>query len=605
MTTAKQVDARTFASTVFDYIIVGAGTAGLVVAARLSEDPSVQVGVIEAGDWDPSIPGVSIPGNPRHDWNLYTVPQQHANGKALPLPRGKGLGGSSTLNIAMLDRAPAHEYDAIEALGNPGWNWNEFLKYFKKSETAQPSDPEHAAKHALTEPNTNWHGTSGPLLKSYPLHFALGPLQEKIVRAHENLGVPFNVEASNGNKTGYTQLFTCVDSATATRTNSATAYYVPNAHRENLMVLTGAVASKITFKTGISPLQATGVEFIFGAEKHHVCVSKEVILSAGSFQSPQILELSGIGNREVLSQHGVETLVDLPAVGENLQVIPTISDVEHIHVPVLVEVNPQYETLDALRQPEVAARAMELYSKKQGPMIAVAAASSYSFIPASTFMSMRQIEKWTNGAQAVKEQAPAGLQKQYDTQIKLFRHLASAEGEVMPFPGFLPRIPMEPTPGTGYLTLVAAILHPLSRGSVHIASGDPLIAPAIDPSFLSRQEDLDVLLAITKFALKLTQTEPLSGAVRKLCSPTPDVAASDDALVRHIKENYGCVHHPVGTASMLPKEDGGVVDPELRVYGTLNVRVVDASILPLEIAAHPQATVYAIAEKAADIIRGL
>ncbi|KAI0743801.1 GMC oxidoreductase [Daedaleopsis nitida] len=595
--------AEAFASTAFDYIIIGGGTAGLVLAARLSEDPKVQVGVIEAGEWDPNVPEINIPGlggmligNPKWDWGFASVPQRHVNGRQMPQTRGKGLGGSSLMNLTNIDRASAHEYDAIEALGNPGWNWNQFLKYFKKSETTHAIDPDHAAKYSLVQPDPRWHGDSGPVAKSYPLHFVCGRLQEYLVRTHENLGVPLNPDSNDGNKVGLSRLFTTVDSTTATRSYATTAYFAPNAHRKNLFVITGSTVSKIIFQPGSSPLLATGVEFLKGDKTYHASSKKEVIVSGGSYQSPQILELSGIGNRDILSKYGIETFVDLPAVGENFQ--------DHIYVPIIYEIDPQFDTLDAAREPGAPARMQELYMTKQGPLTS-SPAFTFSFVPARTFLTDEQQEKWTSGARAVMEKAAPGLKKQYATQLKYFHDPSSAEGELMPFPGFLPWAGVESKPNARYVSICSAFLHPLSRGSVHIASADPTAPPAIDPDYFSKQEDLDVLLAIVKFTIKFFETSPFSDIVRSQVAPSPDITASDEALLEYIKNTCICVFHPVGTVSMLPKEDGGVVDPELRVYGTANVRVVDASIIPLQIAAHSQATVYALAEKAADIIRGL
>ncbi|TFK85975.1 GMC oxidoreductase [Polyporus arcularius HHB13444] len=565
--------AEQFASTTFDYIIAGGGTAGLTLAARLVSDAGL------AG---------TLIGSASHDWGFSTVPQKYANGKQVPQPRGKGLGGCSLINIVIFDRGSAADYDAIEALGNPGWDWNGLLSYFKKSETALSPEPDHTARFRAAKVDSRWHGDSGPIVKSYARTFAFGPLLERVIDATAELGVPFNGDSDDGNKIGMSNLFTAVDSRTATRSYAGNAYFEANADRKNLFVLTSATVSRITFRDGSSPLQATGIEFLHGGKPYYAAVHKEVILSAGSLKTPQILELSGIGDEKLLRKFGITTLVDLPSVGENL----------------LYEIDPKYETLDTAAEPEVVASYQQMYETRQGPL-ASSAASTFAFIPSKTFMSAEQQQAWKDSALSAAEHTPSGLKKQYETQIRLFSDRSSPEAEIIPFPGMIPFLGLPPTPKTRYMTALAAIMHPLSRGTVHITSADPTAAPAIDPSYFSRPEDLDVLLASVKFSLAFFKTGPLADVVRTQAFPTPEEACSDDALKEYIKNTLGCVFHPVGTASMLPKEDGGVVDSELRVYGTANVRVVDASILPLQIAAHTQATVYAIAEKAADIIRGL
>ncbi|KAJ3005324.1 hypothetical protein NUW54_g4388 [Trametes sanguinea] len=311
MATPK-VTPEQFASTVFDYIIVGGGTAGLVLATRLSEDPSKIVGVIEAGDWDPNVNAINIPGlcgsilgNPQYDWAFMSVPQKHANDRPVFQPREKAVGGSSMLNLLGYSRAAAHEYDAIEALGNPGWNWQEFLKYLKKTETTLPPS-DIAKEQGLSPPDPKYHGDSGPIVKQYPTWF--NPLHKSFLDTLEKLGVPRNADPDSGINMGGVTSFMTVDS-NAVRTYSASSYYQPNAGRQNLVLLTNSKVAKINLREGTSPLRATGVDFISGEKRYTVSARKEVILAAGAFQTPQILELSGIGNKEILSKHGIHTFI--------------------------------------------------------------------------------------------------------------------------------------------------------------------------------------------------------------------------------------------------------------------------------------------------------
>ncbi|TFK86053.1 GMC oxidoreductase [Polyporus arcularius HHB13444] len=602
-----------FSSLTFDYIIIGGGTAGLVVASRLSEDPAVTVGVIEAGEWHASIDGVNVPGmagstlgDPQFDWAFMSVPQKHANDRLVYQPRlqsGKGLGGSSAINLLGFNRGSAHEYDAIEAFGNPGWNWEVFLKYFKKasslmlqaphdSETTLPLPTHLGPEYKLEQPDPQWHGDSGPIVKAYSTHFAT--LHVPFIDALEKLGVPRNTEPNKGNNIGATTIYCSVDSRTATRSYAGNAYYEANAGRKNLVVLTNATVSRIIFNSGSTPLRATGVEFLNGDKKYVAATKGEVVLAAGAFQSPQILELSGIGNKDTLGKHGIETLIDLPSVGENLH--------DHPDIHVVYEIRPEYETVDIAREPELAAKQLELYKSQKGYLTS-ALAAVYAFLPTKAFATDEQMAKWKEMATHSVEEAPQGVKKQLETQLKWLFDPASAEGEIIPFPGLFLPSGVQPVPKTRYSSMLCAGMHPFSRGSVHISSADPRAPPAIDPNYFSNPLDLEILLALFKFALKLYDTDPIREAVVRRVAPTAEESSSDEALLEYIKNGSGCVYHPLGSASMLPREDGGVVDPALKVYGTANVRVVDASILPIQVAAHIQATVYAVAEKAADIIK--
>ncbi|KAI0316269.1 alcohol oxidase [Amylostereum chailletii] len=598
--------ADSFATTIFDFVIVGGGTAGLTLAARLTEDPDITVGIIEAGEDVSDMPEVKIPGmggrgflNPRVDWSFFSVPQAGANNRRLLSPRGKGIGGSSALNFMVYSRASAQEYDSFEHLGNPGWNWAEFLKYMKKAETYTEPPPEvNKQYHAGAAVSS--HGTDGPLRVSYSPWF--NELHTNFLDSLSNLGLPITRDGGKGVNVGaQTGMFT-IDPDSATRSYAATAYYHPNAHRNNLVLLPGAQVTRVLFeKADDGDLFAAGVAFVKSGQSYTVKAKREVILSAGAFQTPQILELSGIGERETLDKFNIEQLINLP-VGENLHTNP-FTAFDHGWVPFVHEVSKNIETYD---DPVFIDTQSKLYQKERRGILA-GSFSGFLYAPLDKIMNEEDFATFQRNVQDDKTLTDTpGKQKHFDLLKKWFSDPNHAQLEMFQFPGFYSLGPLQRKEDelARYQMLAIIDLHPLSRGSVHICSSDPLAAPAIDPGYLKNPRDLDVLVHGVKFARKLLATEPYSSSQPQLFDPSAEVIDDEEALRDWCRNRVEPIYHPVGTASMLPKEDGGVVDHELRVYGTKNLRIVDASVLPLELSTHIQSTVYAIAEKAADIIKG-
>ncbi|KIK64397.1 hypothetical protein GYMLUDRAFT_240944 [Collybiopsis luxurians FD-317 M1] len=618
------VTASEFTSTKLDYLIVGGGNTGLTLGVRLSENPEINVGIIEAGTHEVDVPEINIPGlmgstirDPKYDWTFWSTPQRHAaSGQPMLQPRGKGLGGSTLINFLGLTRANKDEYDAIERFGNPGWNWESMVNCMKKSENTilSPTDPPFRSpgeRAAYASQVYEWNGQEGPVFKTFPTFHS--DVQAKIFDTFENLGVHWNPDdGNNGNIIGATTTLNSVDPHTMTRSSAYTAYFQPNAERKNLLILTKAQVVKILFEPSENGLQkATGVEFVLhedeaGFGDRQILsikdVSRDIILSAGSFQSPQILELSGIGNPDVLAKHGIECIVPLPGVGENLQ--------DHVCIRTLAELNEDCETVDELKEPGGMERHRELYSERKGHLAAICCVA-FAFIPPSHLMDSEETSKWLKHAtveQELERVSSIALNNGHERRSEVLRKWVAddrqAQAEIINYGGHQGVSGLAPIPGKKYTTFTAVLMHPLSRGTVHISSNDPLAPPEIDPNYFSNEGDLDLLLKALKFTLNLYQTSPLRQLVKNLMVPSAESRETDQKLKEWVRKGCSHVYHPVGTLAMIPHEDGGVVDSRLRVYGTCNLRVADCSILPLEMACHTQSVAYAIGEKAAEIIGG-
>ncbi|EKM59947.1 uncharacterized protein PHACADRAFT_206164 [Phanerochaete carnosa HHB-10118-sp] len=348
-------------------------------------------------------------------------------------------------------------------------------------------------------------------------------------------------------------------------------------------------------------LTVTGVEFLHGEKIYVVHVRKEAIICAGALKSPQILELSGIGSRSVLEKSGVEVKVDLPGVGENMQ--------EHVFGAFSWELKPEYNFLgfNELLHPAGRARHEALYKDLQGAF--TMAYVSFSFNPLETVAGAARAQIIYERARAHVDalnvtRTPAGLREQYAIQLARLRPGALPAGpgcEVFGSAATAFGVPAEE--GRSYFSWLYCMNHPLSRGHVHITSSDPMVDPEFDPRYFEHGTDLDVLMETAKFARNLVQHAPLKDMVAREITPGPAVQ-TDEQFTEYVKKTFGTTWHTCGTCSMTPRDKGGVVDHELRVHGTNNLRVVDLSIVPLHVAAHTQSVAYAIAEQAADIIKG-
>jgi len=538
----------------------------------------VRVLIIEAGPDGRHDAGIVIPGRKgstlggQYDWNLTTVPQPGANDRVFAQNRGKVLGGSSALNLMTWDRTSIAELDAWEqTLGNTGWNWSSLYAAMLKAETFQPS---------------SLYGEEG-VGKTGPI----GTLINRIIPRHQrtwtptllNLGLAENRESLNGHPIG-------VSTQPSNVHPNYTRSYAPDYLRlakANLVLKLETRVAKINF----AGTTATGVTLEDGVI---ITACREVILSAGSLQSPALLELSGIGDATLLSSLSIPVVKELPAVGQNLQ--------DHIRIQASFQLQPEYHSFDALKNTSRAAIELSQYHAGNTSFYDYTA-SGYAYVP------------WTTVSPATAARLESLVQN--DTSLtspidQLKRsYLSPPLSHTVPqvevifsdgytgLQGYPP--PTSPLHGMHTFTLIGVVQHPLSRGSVHITSRNTSQPPAIDPHYLSHPYDLSATTALARFLRTVAQTPPLRATWHT--EYEPGVAVHTDAhWEAYARANTLSIYHPVGTCAMLPVADGGVVDTQLRVHGTRGLRVVDASVIPLLPSAHLQTLVYGIAERAAEMV---
>ncbi|KAI0776222.1 alcohol oxidase [Trametes elegans] len=583
----------------FDYIIIGGGTAGLPIAARLSEDPKNSVLVLEAGEANLDDMAILRPasyashfGNPAYDWGHQTTKQKLTGDTAHGWNRGKGLGGSSAINFLCWTKPAAEEIDDFERLGNPGWNWKNYEKYIQRAEGFVP--PPTEVQESLGMRLDTWEmGKDGPLTIAFP--GTIDKAERQVRQTLLNAGLPVAPRSMNGQTAGVYHAPCTYDPVSHTRSYATTAYYLPNKDRPNLKVLVSAYVNRIVPASNKdSEFTAEAVEFVHQGQVYNVHANKEVILSAGTLKSPQILELSGIGNPSILRKLGVPVKVDLPGVGKNVQ--------EHTLAAISFELRDDvpFATLDILSDPEVFKEHLELHKTGSGAFTTGITGFAFATLPQISPRAEEIIKATEEKILKNANNYPPGLLEQYKISLDRLRNGAGCEFII--FHGLNSR-PLPAEKGKRYISFYVAMNHTFSRGTIHTVSKDAAVDPEYDPHYFEEEVDLQVWIEMIKFAKNLANISPLKDMIAKELNPGPKIN-TDEEIAAWLKQTMLTTWHTAGACSMLPKANGGVVDPSLKVYGTNNVRVADLSVVPLHFGAHPQAVVYGIAEQAADIIKG-
>ncbi|RFU32340.1 hypothetical protein B7463_g3972, partial [Scytalidium lignicola] len=586
----------------FDYIIVGGGTAGLVVATRLTENPNIRVGVIEAGKSRLGDQNVEGPGNlsalfhnPEYDWIYKTVPQTNNNNNVHHLVRGKMLGGSSGVNFMCYVLPSASDIDWWGEQ-NKGWSWAELEPYYRKNE-AFHVHPAQKEKRDGFVADLNFHGHSGPVQVSFPPTPA--PFEDSLFKAFdEESGLPRPKEPFSGDHLGFFETPATIDRrpGKSSRSYSATGYLAPVLGRSNLKVLTEATATRILLDGVENPI-ARGAEFWHGGKLHKVFAKKEVIISSSTIQSPRLLELSGIGNREVLKAAGVECIVESPFVGENLQ--------EHPMTPLIYELTGEDNiTIDSVLQDNTLLQKHLSMAETTQEGFLVGNTGFMGFIPYSAQVSKETLESTIASITATRDtdQPSYHVARLRDPRSPNI-HIVGipANFDILHGHANLSKVMSGAPPGyNGCYTLAISTQFPISRGNSHIQTSEDGVSPRIDPGFLTHPADVDVLAAGLMFAERvLTESKHVNTKIGRRVDPPPEVDLKDfEQAKAFVYQRIMAFNHYLGTCGM-----GKVVDERLRVKGVQGLRIVDASVIPLQPSGNIVATVYAIAERAVDFIK--
>ncbi|KAF2994301.1 hypothetical protein E8E14_001789 [Neopestalotiopsis sp. 37M] len=559
----------------FDYVIVGGGTSGLVLANRLSEDPAVSVAVIEPGpdvrDYF-NVSRIDLQGldyiNASIDWAYTSVPQSGIANRSLLYHAGKAIGGTSNINGMVYLRGDEAQFNTWEKLGNEGWNWDNLFPYYIRSENFTIPSPEQIAAGVTYEEDV--HGRDGFLVTGFPNGLDNSSFYSDYRDAWNELSVPHNPDLLRGTTEGFAMHPQTLDRDAAVRETAARAYYLPVEDRPNLKVIQGTVSKILWGASEDDEVVASGVEYRTapGNVSMTVTVAKEVIVSAGALRSPLVLEASGIGGSDILSAHGIDVKVDLPGVGEGMQDQQLVG-LTYLTSQDITGYHPYITFLSA----------KDLFGNE------TSATAEATDAKIATWAQI--VSDASNGALS-----PENLETRFRTQHDLI------------FKENVTLVETSPYIAGGVIAAVVWTLMPFSWGSVHLSTSSAADYPVIDSQFISVDFDVDVLTAAGRLSQQLYGTAPLSEWIAGLVEgggPAP--GSPDEDWKEHILGTATTCYHEVGTCVMLPRELGGVVDSSLKVYGTRNVRVVDASVIPVQMSGNPTGTLYAMSERAADIIK--